>query len=258
MTYLTSFCSELLKLSKVTIFYPLVLAAFCIPFITVYDYSSPKEKINFNGWDNFYIEGFRVFIFLLLPLFIILINALLMQIEYRNNTWKQVLSSPQSHLQILLAKFLVLQLLVVVFIVLFNIFMAIGCVIVNKFMDNGLSIYWMNGKRLLILNLMAYISTLGISSLCFWLSLRFQNFITPIALGLLLWLIGPIAALELNIPYFDKYPFVLPFTILVEKYEGVRMMYQYISIAYCILLFLCAYTEFYLRTMKMGSFWNKK
>ena len=50
------------------------------------------------------------------PLFIILVCTLLPQIEYKNNTWKQVLTSPQTKWNIFLAKFINLQLFILLFI----------------------------------------------------------------------------------------------------------------------------------------------
>lgn len=257
MTFITSLRSEMLKVRRTSILYLILIASFVIPFVLVFDFDSPPD-LPANGWDHFYIDGFKVFTFLFLPLFFILSNTLLMQIEFRNNAWKQVLASPQSYFNILLAKFTVMQALAVLFIVVFNVCMVWGCALAEVIYQERLLEYLTRWPELLKLNLMACGSTIGISSLCFWLSLRFKNFIAPIAIGFLLWLIGPTAALELKWPHFDKYVFVLPFTVAVQKFEGDRLFYQLLSMGYGVFFFSVAYFEFVLKRMQLSVVWKKK
>jgi lantibiotic transport system permease protein len=236
----------------------MLVSAFVIPFVLVFDYSAPDPSNPANGWDNYYREGFMVFAFLFLPFFYILSSTLQMQIEVRNNAWKQVLASPQSFFHILLAKYTVLHVLALVFIILFNAFMAIGCALIDLIYGINFLSYLNRWPELLELNLMAFGSSIGISALSFWLALRFKNFIAPIAIGILLWLIGPTAALELKLPHFDKYVFVLPFTIVTKKFEDARLLYQLLSLGYGLFFFTIAYLEFVLQRVQLSSFWRKK
>lgn len=258
MTFLASLRSEFLKTKRTSVFYLMLVAAFVIPFVLVFDYGAPDPGNPVNGWDNYYREGFMVFAFLFLPFFYILASTLQMQIEIRNQAWKQVLVSPQSFFHILVAKFTVIHILALFFTILFNAFMAIGCAFIDVIHGANFLTYLNRWPELLELNLMAYGSSIGISALSFWLALRFKNFIAPIAIGILLWLIGPTAALELKLPHFDKYVFVLPFTIVAKKFEDTRLFYQLLSLGYGVLFFGIAYFEFVLQRMSLRALWRGK
>ncbi|MCW5910851.1 MAG: ABC transporter permease [Cyclobacteriaceae bacterium] len=258
MTFTASLRSEFLKIKRTSVIYLILIAAFVVPFVLVFDHDIPAPNNPANGGDHFYSNGFKVFAFLFIPFFFILASTLLMQIEVRNHAWKQVLASPQSFLHILLAKFAVIQVLALVFLIVFNAYMVMGCALIDVIYGVDFLAYLDRWPELLKLNLMALGSTVGISVLSFWLALRYKNFIAPIAIGFLLWLIGPTAALELKWPHFDKYVFVLPFTIMVERFEDKRMFYQLLSMGYGVVFFGIAYFEFVLQRMPLRALWRKK
>lgn len=258
MTFTASLRSEFLKSKRTSVFYLMLVAAFVIPFVLVFDYGAPDPGNPANGWDNYYREGFMVFAFLFLPFFYILASTLQMQIEVRSNAWKQVLASPQSFFHILLAKYMVIHGLALVFLIIFNAFMAMGCALIDLIHGINFLEYLNRWPELLKLNLLAYGASAGISALSFWLALRFRNFIAPIAIGILLWLIGPTAALELKLPHFDKYVFVLPFTIVAKKFEETRHFYQLLSLGYAVLFFGIAYLEFIVQRIQLRVFWRKE
>lgn len=258
MRFTTTLRSEFLKIKRTSVFYLILVAAFVVPFVLVFDHDLPPPNIQANGWDHYYLDGFKVFAFVFLPFFHILASTLLLQIEVRNNAWKQVLASPQSYLHILLSKFMVLQLLAIAFLALFNVYMVLGCAVIDTIYGMDYLGYLRRWPELVTINLMAWGSTLGISGLSFWLALRYKNFIAPIAVGILLWLIGPTAALELKWPHFDKYVFVLPFTIAVEKFEGHRQFYQFLSLGYGALFFAMAYIEFTYQRMRIKPWFKAK
>lgn len=257
MTFAASLRSEFLKVKRTSVIYLVLIAAFIVPFVMVFDHGSPDPKDPANGWDHFYRQGFVVFACLFVPLFYILSSTLLMQIEVRNHAWKQVLASPQSFLHVLLAKFTVIQVLALFFLMVFNLYMVLGCALIDLIFGEHFLVYLHRWPDILRLNLMAFGSNVGISALSFWLALRFKNFIAPIAIGFLLWLIGPTAALELKWPHFEKYVFVLPFTIVSTRFEGSRLFYQLLSLGYGVLFFAIAYVEFVLQRVPLGSFWEK-
>jgi len=253
MKFIASLRSELQKIKGTSLLYLVLIAAFIIPFIMIVDHDTldPSQ----NVWDHFYLEGLRVFVFAFLPLFCLLACTLLMQIEVRNNTWKQVLTSPQSFFHILFAKFAVLQILSIAFIVIYNVYVMLGAAILDTVYGNYLS-YLDHWPEMLKFNLMAYGSTIGISALSFWLALRSKNFIAPIAIGLLLWFVGP-AALENDWFHVGKYVFAIPFTVLFERFAKDRVLYQFLSIGYGVFFFSVAYLEFVMQRMKVGRYLRK-
>lgn len=258
MTFTASLRSEFLKIKRTSVLYLILIAAFVVPFVLVFDHDIPAPNNPANGWDHFYIDGFKVFAFVFVPFFYILASTLLLQIEVRNHAWKQVLASPQPFFHILLAKFMVLQVLGLVLLMIFNVYMVLGCALIDMYFKVDFLAYLHRWPELVKLNVMALGSTVGISALSFWLALRYKNFIAPIGIGFLLWLIGPTAALELHWPHFEKYVYVLPFTILLEKYEHQQVLYQLLSMAYGVLFFSIAYFEFAGQRTSMNVFPPRK
>lgn len=255
MKYTASLRSEFLKIKRTSVIYLILIAAFVIPLVMVFDHGS-AEPDN-PGTDYFYREGFMVFVFVFLPFFFVLASTLLIQIEVRNNTWKQVLASPQSFFHILLAKFTVLQVLALAFLVAYNVYMMMSAAVVDMIYGLDFLSYLVRWQELLKLNLMAYGSTIGISALSFWMALRSRNFIVPIAFGFLLWLIGPLVAFEFKWPHMEKYVSAIPFTIVSKKFEHERMFYQLLSIGYGVFFFSVAYLEFALKRIEWRSLLKK-
>src|ERR1700730_1202400 len=72
-------------------FVPIV---YCIAFIAKPDFFVPKTKP--DAWGFLIGQNWKVAAIFLLPMYVILISSLLVQVEYRNNTWKQVYTSPRS------------------------------------------------------------------------------------------------------------------------------------------------------------------
>lgn len=254
MTFKASLRSELLKIKRTSVIHLILVAAFIIPLVLVFDHGSAEPN---PGTEYFYREGFMVFVFVFLPFFFVLASTLLIQIEVRNNSWKQVLASPQSFFHILLAKFTVLHVLSLAFLIVFNIYMIISAGVVDTLYDTKFLSYLDRWPELLKLNLLAYGSCLGISALSFWLALRSKNFVVPIALGFLLWLIGPLVAFEFKWPHMDKYVSAIPFTIVSKKFEHERMFHQLLSIGYCIFFFSVGYLEFALKRIQLRSLFKK-
>lgn len=243
MTFTASLRSEFLKIKRTSIIYLVLIAAFVIPFVLAFDHDSDPNNPA-NGWDNYYREGFMIFVFVFFPLFFVLASTLLMQIEIKNHAWKQVLASPQSFFHILLAKFAVIQVFALAFQVVFNVYMALGAAVTDMIFNADFLTYLERWQELLKLNLMAYGATIGVSALSFWLALRSKNFITPIAVGFLLWLFGPTIAFEFKWPHADKYVYALPFTIVSKRFEHEHVFHQILSIGYGILFMSIAYIEF--------------
>ncbi|HEY3430582.1 MAG TPA: ABC transporter permease [Cyclobacteriaceae bacterium] len=258
MTFKASLRSEFLKIKRTSIIYLVLIAALIVPLVLIFDHGSPDPNHSMNGWDNFYKEGFMVFVFVFLPLFFVLASTLLMQIEVRNHAWKQVLASPQSFLHILLSKFTVIQVLAFVFLVIFNVYMMMGAAVIDMIFGIDFLLYVEQWQELLKLNAMAYGATIGVSALSFWIALRSKNFITPIAIGFLLWLFGPTIAFEFKWPHADKYVYALPFTIVSKRFEHDHVFHQILSIGYGVFFFGIAYLEFVLQRTSITSYLKRK
>jgi lantibiotic transport system permease protein len=107
MTLLTSFRSEILKTKRTASVYLTMIAAAFGPFLTLLDVLM-GEGIPMDDraviLNKLLIDRYEMTGLVAMPFFIILICTLLQQVEYRNNTWKQLLTSPQTRANIFIAK----------------------------------------------------------------------------------------------------------------------------------------------------------
>ncbi len=153
----------------------------------------------------------------LLPLYVVLLVSLIAQIEYGNNTWKQVYASPRSYADIFFSKFLVVNFLIIVCFVLFTLLIVLSGYAVSavnrdyNFLSD--SVPW---AHLLRVAEKMYLSILGITALQFALSIHIKNFVTPLAIGMALFTIltgnafaaFPVMATAIGVP------------VLIQGYGG--------------------------------------
>ena len=109
--------SEILKTKRTASFYLTIFAAALAPFTSIMELMTDGlDGDNRNTiFNELFTTRFQMTVLVSLPLFLILICTLLPQLEYKNNTWKQVLASPQTKWNVFVAKFINIQLLIIVF-----------------------------------------------------------------------------------------------------------------------------------------------
>jgi hypothetical protein len=210
MSLLIATQAELLKTKRTASFWFSILGAALIPvvlFIALLTDADAAKNLAKDPWDMFLKMGWQILSVFILPMYIILVTTLITQIEYKNNTWKQVYSSPQSITNIFFAKFLTIQLMIIFCCLLFNVLMFLAAVMGNL-INTGFTFFErsIDWPMLLRLNARTYISILGISVIQYWLSLRFKNFIVPVGIGLAL-VIGSIIAFNYHWEHIYKYPY---------------------------------------------------
>jgi hypothetical protein len=247
MSFLISVKAEMIKTKRSASFWVVVLGAGFIPLIFLLTYVLAPEK-NYRRllvlpWEQHFGIGWQALSSFLLPMFVILVCSLIPQIEFKNNAWKQVFSSPQSLGNIFFSKFFTIQLMILLLFLLFNLFMlgtgVLTSLINSKYIFLKSPINW---GALFYLDAKTYLSVLGMSAIQYWLSLRFKNFIASIGIGLALLISSLIA-----IPFWDnvdKLPYAYPMLTMqhfapgyysFEKHEIYSVIYL---IAFLLLAFL--------------------
>ena len=257
MSFVLSLQSEMLKTKRTASVWMSIAAAVLIPAFFFFAYLFKADEVIpylKSPWKFHFGLGWKVASVIFLPMYIILICALIPQIEFRNNTWKQVYSLPQSIGQIFFSKFLVVQLMILFCYSLFVICMiflpVLNTVINNKFpfLDNPVP--WDLFMRL---SIKIYISILGISALQFWLSLRFKSFIGPIGIG-----IGLYIASGLLVDLQWKYANLIPFSHVSNALLSLREKpnapliesQEWCSIGYFLFFTLIGYLDLKFRNEK--------
>jgi lantibiotic transport system permease protein len=163
-------------------------------------------------WERLWTQCWESMAVFIMPLVIILGASLIAQIEYRNNTWKQVHATPQPFAAIYMAKLLVLLTMPLQLLLWFNVAMfAAGIVPALVFSRVDAPVSPIPLASFLRGNAAFYVDALPIVGLQYLLALRFRNFMVPLGVGIAVW-IAAIGAL----PW--EYNYVLPYAYTVIDY----------------------------------------
>jgi hypothetical protein len=223
MSFSVSLRSDLIKTKRSAAFWLCFVGAGFIPAIFLIGYLLKPEsvipRLKLQPWESHFLNGWQSFATFLLPMFIIIVCSQILQIEYKNNTWKQVFASPQSLGNIFLSKLVTILLMTLFLFFMFNFFMF-GCAVVANIVHKDYPFFDHSAKwgLLLKMNLKTFISLLGIIAIQYWLSLRIKNFIVPIAIGLALLITSTIL---LSIwEHSDKYPYAFPILSFISMTSG--------------------------------------
>src|SRR5215204_7576751 len=132
--FIHSFQSEWLKTKRSLAFWMVVIGGFFTPSIIivarVVRYTKVPELYSAeNFWDLLWKNSWESVAIFFLPLGAILSTSLIAQIEYKNNTWKQLHTLPLSYTTIFFAKLAVIVVLMLQFFVLFNIGIYLAAVV---------------------------------------------------------------------------------------------------------------------------------
>lgn len=253
MNLFISLRSELLKTTRTASFYLTLIGAAAGPVIFLFNVlldeseMDASEKDPLNALFKMLSEMNGVALF---PLFIILICTLLPQVEYRNNTWKQIFTSPQTKANVFLAKFITVNLLMLVFLIATHLFMFLTVVGVN-FLRPTLNLFKhpLDGSIVLVNAANAYILLLAVCSIQFWMGLRFKNFIVPIGIGLALWLVGTIMAVQYKSILVSYFPYSFHAFPVSTKLIPPLTQIAWTSLGYALLFLIVGFFDFRRRTV---------
>jgi hypothetical protein len=127
----------------------------------------------------------------LLPIGIILATGLFAQIEYKNNTWKQVHTTPQWLTTIFAAKFVVILVMLVEVFALFNLGLYLSAIIpALLFSDVPYPSATIPFGDFWNANVNFFVDCLPVLALQYLLSLQFKNFLVPVGAGFAIWFLG--------------------------------------------------------------------
>ena len=193
--FLSNVKGEFLKIKRTAAIWLLLPAAAFLPAINALVLINRPDvfvpRISNNPWLILFYMVWKNGSALILPVFVILISSIIVQIEYKNNTWKQVYASPRKYTDIFFSKFVVVNVFVISFFILFTFFTIISGYVVNFFQNNYLfSSHPFRFKAMLIVISRVYAGILGVVAIQYWLSIRFKNFIVPLSIGISLLIAG--------------------------------------------------------------------
>ena len=194
-SYVLNTKAEFLKSKKTAALWITIIGAMFIPTINFLmlalngDHYSKGMK---NApWEATINQNWQMATAFLVPMYVILVTSLLVQIEYKNNTWKQVYASPRSNADIFFSKFFVINTMLILCFLSFNMFIIFYSYLANL-IDKRYTFFSHPIPWLLIWSTLGkvYFSILAITAIQYWLCLRFKNFIVPLGIGLGLLISG--------------------------------------------------------------------
>jgi hypothetical protein len=212
MNFINSLHCELLKIKGSALLWVSIAGSIVLSMVFTLRFIYLRFHIDLwaegNAWERLYLQNARPFAGFLLPIGVILICSLITQIEYRNNNWKQLHTTPQTYVTIFLAKFTTL--LVVTFIVFFffNVGVLVNGIAPNLIVSGSFPRDAIPFHFLLEQTFKSFISILPIIGLQYLLSLQYKNFIVAIGAGLVLY-VGTMPMSRVDFSFLSPYSYAL-------------------------------------------------
>lgn len=225
--------AELWKCRKTAAYWLTLLTSVFVPMVSwLMLVAKPEhfaQRLKSDAWRGYMNMNWQPMAAMFLPMYVILVTSLVVQIEYRNNTWKQVYASPRSYADIFFSKFLVIHLLILSSIVLYNLFLVMTGYAANTihsgytFFDHPIP--W---KDMMIVNGKMYVSILGVTAIQYWLSLRLRNYIASVGIGLALLVTALMIIQWEKIVYYPYAYTALTYFKDLNKGDLMHLHYAYI------------------------------
>ena len=225
MKFIHSIQSEWIKTRRSSASWLCIFGGFFIP--TIYTFASLYNGITLDqnplsAWQNHFMKHWQIMSAFLLPMGVILASSLITQLEYKNNTWKQLITTPQSLTQIYFSKFSVILLMTIKFFLFFNIGILISGILPSLIIDHQFPQADFPIHVFLKQNGLFFITVLPILAIQYLISLQFKNFMVPIGIGILM-LIGTLIGSQWQHIYISPYSFcflkVFPLPINFNLYS---------------------------------------
>ena len=141
-------------------------------------------------WDQSWNSMSTVF----LPMFIIMAVSVVIQLESRNNAWKQLHASPQPLPIIFFAKLTIILLIVAELFAVFNVGIYVAGVLpALLFSGVGYPVARLPVALFVQRNIVYFVDGLPIVATQYLLALRFRNVMVSIGIGMALWFIAIVA-----------------------------------------------------------------
>lgn len=249
-SFIHSFQSEWLKTRRSMASWLVICGGFFTPSIIIIGRLVNHETLpalyaSDGFWNQLWKNSWESMAIFLLPVGVVLTTSLVTQLEFKNNTWKQLHTVPLSLTTIFFSKLLVILVMLLQFFLLFNIGIYLSALI-PYLLVSGVpypkdSIPWM---ACLKENMYYFLDCLPVVALQYLISLQFKNFLVPVGAGFLLWI-----ASVIGISW--KYGYYLPYTYCMFNYlkgqTGGRAFVpganiHLMAVSYCFLFSIVSYT----------------
>ncbi len=238
--------SEWLKKKHTAATWLILAGAFFMPLLTLgirmtqLD-ETRKENLLKPLWKMMHYRNWAAMGMFLMPMSIILFVSLITNMEYKNNTWKQLHTTPQTFQVIFLSKYVVIFLMTMQLFLLFHVGIYVSAIIPSLLVkDVPFPSAPFPLKDYTRAAMYFFVDCTPIIALQYLLGLRFKNFLVAIGCGFALLVISLLA---LN----WKYGYVVPYIYLPLGFRenrnivGQNVSRHWCAIAYFALITLVSY-----------------
>ncbi len=241
------FYTELIKLKNTFAFWLTIIGALFMPILLLSAYLlSTKEFVPARGVNPWYEYLLRTFngSCLFSTGFILLIIALILNVEHKARSWKHLFTLPVSKTKLFYVKLTLIFSTIVAFIVLYFVFAVfIGHMLgIGKpelrFSDFDIPNVYVS-KFLLDF----FVSIIPLVIIQYWISLRMENLVSSLGLGLLGLLLG---LLFKNSPHIIYFPYAIPFQMWNYQATSGSIFSKFIWVdaAYTVLFLTLSFNDF--------------
>jgi len=206
-----SLTAETLKLKRTPLLWIAIGGGLFVTLIIFLIFVFSKQEVldqAKNPWELYFKMGYIITTMMLLVPYIVLVMSALTYFEHHANAWKHLYTLPLGKENFYFAKFLIaIGLIVILYLAFFVSFLASGYLLdfihpEYQFQTQDHLLGFVTSSLL-----HSFISILGITAIPFWLSMRWQNFILPIAIGLLGFIIGFFLLLARGFEWTTFFPY---------------------------------------------------
>jgi hypothetical protein len=225
MQLIHSIQSEWLKTRRSLAAWLVIIGGFFIPGLQLIGRCVHHQQLGARMddpryWETFAGNNWQVMSLFLLPMGVVLATSLITQLEFRNNTWKQVHTTPQAFSTIFVSKLSVILTMMLQFMLLFNIGMFLAGILPSVlFSDVDLPKEKFPFRYFWDTSYNFFICSLPVIALQYLISLQFRNFMIPLGLGLGLVIAALIGA-EWKHGYWIPYAYT-PYNFFIMR--GIKM-----------------------------------
>ena len=179
-----------------------------------------------NQWMDSFTQMVLIQAPLFLPLLTAIFSAAICRYEHEAGGWRQLFSLPISRVQLFLAKYVIVILLIAVSQLLF----IIGLLSVGFISGYSDPIPW---QLILPGVAMAWVACLPLAALQLWVSTAWASFAAPVALNVVFTL--PTIAVANSATYGPWYPWAQPFLAMIGAGDNGDFVFSYQTLVFVIL-----------------------
>jgi hypothetical protein len=187
-TYINSLLSEWQKTRKSAASWLVLIGGLFVPTILIIVQSFYPEEfspavLGENYWNSLFRHSWESTAILLLPVGVILATSMITQLEFRNNTWKQVFTTPQRFSTLFFSKLTVVIVMMIEFFIINLLGLFAAAYLPGLWSSAG---YPPSPPLMSIAqyNMLFFVASLPLLAWQFMISMRFRNFLVSIGVGI--------------------------------------------------------------------------